>query len=89
MEPLLLSFLRSIIYAPREDKIPEFRAYGEYLDKWGQHKNKNPEARLWRKKSIDKSLQAALDCSGQAPEQIYHALLLANAIKVLSFDIRQ
>jgi nitrite reductase/ring-hydroxylating ferredoxin subunit len=89
MEPLLLSLVRSIIYAPREDKIPEFRSYGEYLDKWGQHKNKNPEARLWRKKGIDKSLQAALDCSGQAPEQIYHALLLANAINLLYFDISQ
>jgi nitrite reductase/ring-hydroxylating ferredoxin subunit len=89
MEPLLLSLVRSIIYAPREDKIPEFRSYGEYLDKWGQHQNLNPDARLWRKKSIDKSLQATLDCSGQAPEEIYHALLMANAINLLSFDINQ
>jgi hypothetical protein len=89
MEPLLLSLVRSIIYAPREDKIPEFRSYGEYLDKWGQHQNLNPEARLWRKKSIDKSLQATLDCSGKAPEQVYHALLMANAINLLSFDINQ
>ena len=89
MEPLLLSLVRGIIYAPREDKIPEFRAYADYLRKWGQHRSKGPEARLWRHKSIEKSMQATVDCSGSPVEEIYQALLLANAINLLSFDIEQ
>jgi len=89
MEPLLLSLVREIIYSRREDKIPEFRAYGEYLKKWGQHKGLNPEARLWRHTSINKSMQAVVDCSGSPAEQIYQALLLANAVNLLSFDVEQ
>ncbi|MCZ6881886.1 MAG: Rieske (2Fe-2S) protein [Gammaproteobacteria bacterium] len=89
MEPLLLSLVRGLVYSRREDKIPEFRAYSEYLQKWGQHQDQNPEASLWRHKSIDKSMQVALDCSGRPAEQIYQALLLANAVNLLSFDIEQ
>ncbi len=89
LEPLLLSLVRGLIYSRREDKIPEFRAYSEYLEKWGQHLDLNPEAGLWRHKSIDTSMQAAVDCSGSSAEQIYQALLLANAVNLLSFDIEQ
>ena len=89
MEPLLLSLVREIIYSSREDKIPEFRAYAGFLDKWGQHQVEKPEARLWRHKSIDKSMQATVDCSGSPVEEIYQALLLANAVNLLSFDIEQ
>lgn len=89
MEPLLLSLVREIIYASREDKIPEFRAYTEQLGQWGQHKGKKPEANLWRHQSINKSMEATVACSGNPPETIYEALLLANAINLLSFDIAQ
>ena len=34
IEPLLLSLVRGLIYASREDKIPEFRAYHTQVDKW-------------------------------------------------------
>jgi len=89
MEPLLFSLAREIIYSRREDKIPEFRAYADYLIKWGQHQSQKAESRLWRQKSIDKSMQATLDCSGSPVEEIYQALLLANAVNLLSFDIEQ
>ena len=89
LEPLLLSLVRGLIYSRREDKIPEFQAYSEYLKKWGQHLDLNPEAGLWRHMSIEKSMQAAVDCSGSSAEQIYQALLLANAVNLLSFDIEQ
>jgi nitrite reductase/ring-hydroxylating ferredoxin subunit len=89
MEPLLLSLVRGFIYASREDKIPEFRAYHTQLEKWGQHKELKPTASLWRQKSINKSLKAAVACSASPPEEIYRALLLANAVNLLSFDIAQ
>ena len=34
-EPLLLSLVREIIFATREDKIPEFRGYADALANWG------------------------------------------------------
>ena len=89
MEPLLLSLVRGFIFARREDKIPEFRAYSAQLEKWGQHKKLKADAALWRKASINKSMQAVVDCSGNPSPMIYQALLLANAINLLSFDISQ
>jgi nitrite reductase/ring-hydroxylating ferredoxin subunit len=89
MEPLLLSLVREFIYASREDKIPEFRAYSTQLEKWGQHQQQIPDAGLWRHKGINKSMKAAVACSDNPPEDIYQALLLANAINLLSFDIDQ
>ena len=88
MEPLLLSLVRSFIYSSREDRIPEFRAYLTQLEKWGQGEM-TPTAELWRHKSINKSMKAAVACSQKPAEEIYRALLLANAINLLSFDIRQ
>jgi len=89
MEPLLLSLVRGFVYASREDRIPEFRAYAAQLGRWGKHKQQAAEAALWRHKSVNKSLQATVACSGQPAEEIYRALLLANAVNLLSFDIRQ
>jgi nitrite reductase/ring-hydroxylating ferredoxin subunit len=89
MEPLLLSLVRGFIYASREDRIPEFRAYHVQLAKWGQHKGQKPDPSRWRQQSINKSLKAAVACSASPPEEIYRALLLANAINLLSFDIAQ
>ena len=89
MEPLLLSLVREFIYASREDKIPEFRAYATQLENWGQHQQQIPDASLWRHKGINKSMKAAVACSGNPPEDIYQALLIANAINLLSFDIEQ
>jgi hypothetical protein len=88
MEPLLLSLARGLVYARREDLIPEFRGYARQLEHWGQG-DRPPAAELWRRRGIDKSLQAAVDCSGGDPESIYHALLLANAVNLLGFDISQ
>jgi hypothetical protein len=77
------------VFASREDQIPEFRAYAGQLQKWGRHSDQAADASLWRHKGINKSMQAAVACSGNPPAEIYHALLMANAINLLSFDIRQ
>ncbi len=47
MEPVLLSLVRGIIFASHEDMIPEFRAYNDYLDQWGQHKNRPADNVGW------------------------------------------
>ena len=89
MRPLLLSLVREMIYASREDRIPEFRGYAAALAKWGRHRQRQPDAALWRRRGINKSLQLAVDCSDSPPEEIYRALLLANAVNLLGFDISQ
>ena len=89
MEPLLLSLARSIIYARREDKIPEFRDYSTQLENWGKQSDGKPDAERWRGLGISRAMQAAVDCSQSPPEAIYQALLLANANNLLSFDIAQ
>ena len=89
MEPLLLSLVRELVYARREDRIPEFRGYSGQLSRWGKHKSREPHPQLWRRRGINRSLQATLACSGSPPQEIYRALLLANAVNLLSFDIAQ
>ncbi len=89
LEPLLLSLVRSFIFAPREDKIPEFRKYQSCLKKWGRSGGQEPQPSLWRRKSINQSLQATVSCSDSPSEKHYQALLVANAINLLSFDRTQ
>jgi len=70
-EPLLLSLVRSIIYARREDKIPEFSGYATALGAWGSGKGREPSVEQWRRFGIDKSLKATVASSAQNPEEIY------------------
>jgi hypothetical protein len=88
-EGLLLSLVRGIIYASREDKIPEFRDYANQIKKWGHSGDRKPEAALWKKKSINRSMKATIDCSNTDPETLYGYLLNANAMNLLGFDLEQ
>lgn len=88
-EPLLLSLTRSIIYARREDKIPEFRGYAKALAAWGSDKGGGPDIEKWRKFGIDKSLNATVASSASNPETIYEKLIMVNALNLLSFNIAQ
>ncbi len=90
-EPLLLSLTREIVYASREDRIPEFRHYGDALERWGNGESGNhvPMADQWRGRGIKSALDTTVNYSGAPPELIYPALLEANAINMLHFDIRQ
>lgn len=86
-EGLLLSLVRGIIYASREDKIPEFRDYDNQIKTWGQSGGAKPESGLWKKKSINRSMKATVDCSDTDPEELYGYLLKANAMNLLGFDL--
>ena len=88
-EPLLLSLLREIVYATREDRIPEFRRYESALAAWGDGGDGDPKTDLWLGKGINSALDTALKYSSSAPEKLYQALLMANAVNMLSFDITQ
>ncbi len=90
-EPLLLSLVREIVYAFREDRIPEFRHYQTALKRWGDGKPQNlvPTADQWHGCGIKSALDITVNYSGASPELIYPALLEANAMNMLRFDIAQ
>jgi nitrite reductase/ring-hydroxylating ferredoxin subunit len=89
MLPLLLSLVRQLVYARREDRIPEFRAYAAQLERWGSGGNRRPAPELWCHKSVDESLRVTVACSDYPPEDICRGLLIANAVNLLGFDIGQ
>ena len=89
IKPLLFSLVRSLVYAPREDRIPEFRDYQSALDNWGQGDMSQPDANSWHRQGISSALGTTVACSKAGPEEIFRQLLLANAIAMLEFDIEQ
>lgn len=89
-EPLLLSLARRIVFATREDLIPEFRPYAKALARWGKAKNgADPASADWRKLGIGKALARAASLSAAPPMRLFHALLGANARNLLTFDAGQ
>ncbi len=89
-EPLLLSLARSLIYARREDRIPEFRRYAGTLDAWGEgNAAGTPDMHAWRKLGINKALDLTASFSKASPERLYAALLGASAGNMLAYDLQQ
>jgi nitrite reductase/ring-hydroxylating ferredoxin subunit len=88
-KPLLLALVRSLVFATREDRIPEFRKYATALSSWGESGDGQPHYSDWHKKGINSALDATLSCSKSDPMSIYNELLTAAAISMLSYDIDQ
>ena len=86
-EPLLLSLVRGLVFATREDLIPEYRGYARALTRWGRAGNDaTPASGDWRGLGIDKALARAVESSAAPPMDLFHALLGANARNLLAFD---
>ena len=63
-EPVLLSLARGLVFATREDLIPEFRGYAKALARWGRANNgAEPAPADWRGLGIDKALAGAVASS--------------------------
>jgi nitrite reductase/ring-hydroxylating ferredoxin subunit len=88
VEALLVSLVRSLVYATREDQIPEFRGYRAALQRWGTGSGAIPEADAWRGLGIDAALERTLTCSAVEPERLYAVLLGASADAMVHFDAR-
>ena len=85
--PLLLALVRSIVFAFREDHIPEFRTYGAALAAWGRKANgAAPEADAFRGLNVKQALRLAAGFGGAEPEALYRALLGVNAANMLAYD---
>ena len=85
-EPVLLTLVRGLIYARREDLIPEFRGYGPALAAWGDGDEAAPAADLYTGLNIARALALTVAHSGAKPTALYQALLGANAANLLTFD---
>ncbi len=89
--PLLLSLVREIVFATREDLIPEFRGYAQALSQWrGESARADAfDMQSWRRLGIEKALHQTVSVSNAPPDAIYDSLLGANAWNLLSFDVAQ
>ena len=85
-EPLLLALVRSLIYATREDLIPEFKAYGPALEAWDGNGTAKVAPADFSGQSVKVALSRAVDASSD-PNGLYSALFGAGAWNFLHFDI--
>lgn len=85
-EPLLFALTRSLIYASREDLLPEFRRYADILGRWSEAGTRPAAPADFAGLSVEKALERTLE-SGGAPARAYQALLGANAHNLLTFDL--
>ncbi len=85
-EPLLLALLRSLVYAQREDLIPEFRAYGGALASWDGKGRSPVEAADLTGLGVPQALERTLESSAD-PQALFDALLGAAAWQQLHFDL--
>ena len=85
-EPLLLTLVRSLIYATREDLIPEFRSYAPALAAWNGKGEAPVAADDFLGLSVSKVL-ARINASSADIPALYDALLGAAAWQFLHFDM--
>lgn len=93
-KPLLLAWLRSLILATREDLLPDFRRYADALAAWhvgtqlSTQSGTPPGADAFEGLSVRHVLDATVAAAGNAPLDIYFALMEAGARHLLRFDER-
>ena len=88
-EPLLLALVRSLIYASREDLLPEFRDYRERFAAWGHPAPAPPpfQAEVLRRGSARTAMAAVAAWSAShEPQEIFPVLVEAAAWALLHVD---
>jgi nitrite reductase/ring-hydroxylating ferredoxin subunit len=95
--PLLLAWLRMLVYATREDLLPDFRHYASSLVQWPAHslgdgdgarQGAELDVAPFVGRSVRDTLAATLAAAAHAtPMQLHHALMQASALHLLRFDV--
>lgn len=89
-EPLLLTLVRSLVKASREDLIPEFRGYAAALANWhaaaAQPRPAPLDGGRYRGLNVDRALALTVEHAAADPMALYDASLGANADNMLRFD---
>ncbi|MBS1255145.1 MAG: Alkene monooxygenase system, ferredoxin component [Deltaproteobacteria bacterium] len=86
LEPLLLSLIRSFIYASREDLIPEFRNYQPALEEWDGQGAQTITMEELTGLTVNQALKRTCQSSAH-PQAAFHALLGALAWNMAHFDL--
>jgi len=84
--PLTLALVRSLVYATREDLIPEFRHYGAALKAFDGNGTRAVTAGDFRGLSVNAALDLCVAASGDI-SALFDALLEALAEAMLHFDL--
>jgi nitrite reductase/ring-hydroxylating ferredoxin subunit len=85
-EAIYLTLARSLVYASREDLIPEFRAYGATRAAWDGTGDGAVDAEDFRHLGVKPALAKALSASGNQTA-LFDALVSSAAWQMLHFDM--
>ena len=85
-EPVLLALTRSLVNATREERLPEFRVYGDALARWTGRGDAPVSAANFYGLSTKGALSRALSSSADV-DSLYDALMGACAWSLLHFDL--
>ena len=85
-EPLLLALTRSLIYASREDLIPEFRDYGPSVQAWDGTGARRVTAEDFKGLSVRQALDRSVESSADIAA-LYDALMGIGAWNMLHYDM--
>jgi nitrite reductase/ring-hydroxylating ferredoxin subunit len=91
MEPLCLALTRMLIFGRREDLIPEFRGYSNFVESWDASEGAPEDARVkWQDFNglSAKAVMAKAASSRADPLALFDALLAANAWNFVHFDLK-
>jgi len=86
LEPLTLMMVRSLVYASREDLIPEFKAYRPALEAWDGAGESVPDPDALKDGRLA-SILAALTGGSAEPMATYDAAMDASAWQFLHYDM--
>ena len=87
-EPVLLPLVRSLVTAFREDLIPEFRNYGDALQRMGTTSSSTPpDASRFRTCTPARAMELAAGCGTARPVELFRILLEASAVNMLALDL--
>ncbi|MBL8836139.1 MAG: Rieske 2Fe-2S domain-containing protein [Alphaproteobacteria bacterium] len=89
--PVLLALVRSLVYASREDLIPEFRSYAPALAAWNGVPCPAPDVSgpgAFRGRPVPDTLAAIVAARATPAPALHRALFGAGAADLLQFDTR-
>jgi nitrite reductase/ring-hydroxylating ferredoxin subunit len=86
-EAVLLAYVRQLVQARREERLPEFRFYTKALEGWGGRRDTPISAATLEGANVEHALRLLLDSSGRNPRELFNALLSAAAWNMLHFDL--
>lgn len=89
IEPLLLALVRQLVFATREDLIPEFRDYADTVEQLRFGTRDAPPPDDWHGLSITRALRVLGETVDADVQGLYASLLGANAWNLLCFDVRR